>query len=53
MATELEHWKAEQARVWGSAPWQNAAESALCAVNEKLVTRVAPHPGDRWLEAPA
>ena len=48
--TGLAHWKAEQARVWGSAAWQNIAESVLSAVHEELVGRLAPHPGDRWLD---
>jgi SAM-dependent methyltransferase len=48
--TGLAHWKAEQARVWGSAAWQNIAESVLSAVHEELVTRLAPRPGDPWLD---
>ena len=48
--TGLAHWKAEQARVWGSAGWQSIAESVLSAVHEELVARLAPHPDDRWLD---
>jgi SAM-dependent methyltransferase len=44
------HWKAEQARAWGSAPWQNIAEGVLSVVHDELVARLAPHPGDRWLD---
>jgi SAM-dependent methyltransferase len=49
----LAHWKAEQARVWGSAPWQRIAESVLADVHEELVARLAPHPGDGWLDVAA
>lgn len=50
MAPDLAHWKAQQARAWGSAPWQNIAEGVLSAVHDALVSRLAPHPGDRWLD---
>jgi hypothetical protein len=46
----LAHWKAEQARVWGSAAWQPIAESVLSKVHEQLVARLARHPGDCWLD---
>lgn len=48
--TGLAHWQAEQARVWGAAAWQNIAEGVLSAVHEELVARLAPHPGERWLD---
>jgi SAM-dependent methyltransferase len=44
------HWKAEQARAWGAAPWQNIAENVLFAVHGELVTRLAPRPGEHWLD---
>jgi SAM-dependent methyltransferase len=48
--TGLTHWKAEQARAWGAAPWQNIAENVLFAVHDELVTRLAPRPGEHWLD---
>jgi 2-polyprenyl-3-methyl-5-hydroxy-6-metoxy-1,4-benzoquinol methylase len=43
----LAHWKAEQARVWGAAPWDS---SVLSPVHEELVARLAPRPSERWLD---
>jgi SAM-dependent methyltransferase len=48
--TALDVWKAEQGRVWGSAPWQNIAERELFPVHDELVARLAPQPGERWLD---
>jgi hypothetical protein len=53
MATDLAHWKAEQARVWGPARWQSIAESVLSAVHDELVSRLVPHPGDVRLDVPS
>jgi SAM-dependent methyltransferase len=47
---ELRRWKAEQADVWGSASWENVAEGMLYPVHDELVTRLAPRPGERWLD---
>jgi SAM-dependent methyltransferase len=46
----LERWKAEQAGVWGSATWQNVAATVLFGVHDELVSRLAPQPGERWLD---
>jgi SAM-dependent methyltransferase len=46
----LADWKAEQARVWGCAPWQEVAASVLSGVHEQLVARLAPKAGERWLD---
>jgi methylase of polypeptide subunit release factors len=48
--TTLARWKAEQARAWGSAPWQNFAESVLAPLHAELVGRLAPQAGERWLD---
>jgi SAM-dependent methyltransferase len=48
--SSLAHWKAEQARAWGTGTWQNIAESVLSAVHKELVARLAPRPGDQWLD---
>ena len=34
----------------GSAAWQDIAASVLSAVHEELVARLAPRPGDQWLD---
>lgn len=44
------HWTAEQARVWGSASWQQIADAVLYEVHDELVKRLAPRPGERWLD---
>jgi SAM-dependent methyltransferase len=49
MAT-LADWKADQARVWGAASWQQIADGPLQPVHEELVARLAPRPGERWLD---
>jgi SAM-dependent methyltransferase len=48
--TTLADWKAEQGRVWGSASWQEIAEHQLFRVHDELVARLAPRPGERWLD---
>jgi SAM-dependent methyltransferase len=48
--TSLARWKTKQADVWGSASWQNVAETMLSPVHNDLVTRLAPRPGERWLD---
>jgi SAM-dependent methyltransferase len=48
--TALAEWKAEQARVWGSALWQDVAETVLFHVHDELVKRLGPQPGERWLD---
>ena len=42
--------KADQARIWGSASWQNIAERQLFPVHDELVARLGVRPGDRWLD---
>jgi SAM-dependent methyltransferase len=42
--------KTAQARVWGSANWQAIAEAELSHVHDSLVERLAPTPGERWLD---
>jgi ubiquinone/menaquinone biosynthesis C-methylase UbiE len=42
--------KADQARIWGSASWQKIAERQLFPVHDELVARLAPMPGERWLD---
>jgi ubiquinone/menaquinone biosynthesis C-methylase UbiE len=46
----LTEWKTAQARVWGSANWQAIAEAELFHVHDSLVERLAPTPGERWLD---
>jgi SAM-dependent methyltransferase len=43
-------WDFEQAAVWGSAAWQNIAATELFPVHDELVERLAPRPGERWLD---
>jgi hypothetical protein len=49
----LAHWKAEPPRVWGTATWQNIADSVLPVVGKEHVARLAPRPGNRWLDVAA
>jgi SAM-dependent methyltransferase len=42
--------KADQARIWGAASWQNIAERQLFPVHDELVARLDPRPGERWLD---
>jgi SAM-dependent methyltransferase len=46
----LATWKAEQARVWGSAAWQRIAEGVLSPLHAELVRRLDPKRGERWLD---
>jgi SAM-dependent methyltransferase len=46
----LARWKANQGAVWGSASWENVAETMLYPVHDELVARLAPRPGERWLD---
>ena len=48
--TALARWKAEQAQIWGSAPWQNVAASVLAPLHAELVARLAPRGGERWVD---
>jgi ubiquinone/menaquinone biosynthesis C-methylase UbiE len=48
--TALSALKADQARIWGSAAWQQIAERQLFPVHEELIARLGPHPGERWLD---
>jgi len=48
--TTLAALKADQARIWGSASWQNIAEGQLFPVHAELVARLDPRPGERWLD---
>src|ERR1700736_5570579 len=50
MATLLATWKAEQAKLWGSAGWQQIAEGVLAPLHAELVARLAPKHGERWLD---
>jgi SAM-dependent methyltransferase len=46
----LAQWKAEQGTVWGAASWQEVAERTLFPVHDELIARLAPRPGERWLD---
>jgi SAM-dependent methyltransferase len=46
----LAEWKAAQGRVWGAAGWQEIADGTMSPVHEQLVARLAPRPGERWLD---
>jgi hypothetical protein len=48
--TPLAASKADQARVWGSASWQQIAERQLFPVHDELVARLGPRPGERWVD---
>jgi SAM-dependent methyltransferase len=48
--TTLAEWKAEQGRVWGAASWEDIADGTLSPVHDELVARLAPQPGERWLD---
>jgi SAM-dependent methyltransferase len=45
----LETWKAERSAAWGSAPFDRVAHQ-LAPMHERLVTSLAPRPGERWLD---
>jgi ubiquinone/menaquinone biosynthesis C-methylase UbiE len=48
--TALAALKADQARVWGSASWQQIAERQLFPVHDELIARLGPRAGERWLD---
>jgi SAM-dependent methyltransferase len=48
--TALAELKADQARIWGSASWQQIAERQLFSVHDELVVRLSPRSGERWLD---
>jgi ubiquinone/menaquinone biosynthesis C-methylase UbiE len=48
--TALDELKADQARIWGSASWQQIAERQLFPVHDELIARLEPRPGERWLD---
>jgi 2-polyprenyl-3-methyl-5-hydroxy-6-metoxy-1,4-benzoquinol methylase len=39
----------QPAEMWGSADWQRVAET-MSSIHERLVTALAPQPGERWLD---
>jgi SAM-dependent methyltransferase len=45
----FEELKARQREIWGSAPWERVAET-LADLHDDLVERLAPRPGERWLD---
>lgn len=45
----FEQLKARQSQIWGSAPWERVAE-ILADLHDDLVERLAPQPGERWLD---
>ena len=47
---DLARWKADQARVWGAGSWEALADTVLAAAHDELVARLAPQPGERWLD---
>jgi SAM-dependent methyltransferase len=42
--------KARQRAAWGSAPWEPMARR-FAPIHDHLVARLAPRPGERWLDA--
>ena len=48
--TPLAASKADQARICGSASWQQIAERQLFPVHDELVARLGPRPGERWVD---
>jgi hypothetical protein len=48
--TALAALKADQARIWGSAAWQQIAAREFFPVHDELITRLGPRPGERWLD---
>jgi ubiquinone/menaquinone biosynthesis C-methylase UbiE len=48
--TALADWQADQGRIWGAASWQEIADGTMSPVHEELVARLAPQPGERWLD---
>jgi ubiquinone/menaquinone biosynthesis C-methylase UbiE len=48
--TALAELKADQARIWGSASWQQIAERQLFPVHDELIARLGPCRGERWLD---
>jgi SAM-dependent methyltransferase len=46
---QYEELKANQAKAWSSAPWEEA-EYLLTPVHEHLVAVLEPRPGERWLD---
>jgi len=51
--TALAALKADQARIWGSAAWQQIAERQLFPVHDELIARLDPRRGERWLDLAA
>lgn len=45
----LEAWKADRSAAWGSAPFERIAHQ-LAPMHDHLVARLAPRPGERWLD---
>jgi ubiquinone/menaquinone biosynthesis C-methylase UbiE len=48
--TALAELKADQARIWGSASWQQIAERQRFPVHDELIARLGPRRGERWLD---
>jgi SAM-dependent methyltransferase len=49
-SAELDRWKAGQGEVWGAGAWDDLANSVLAPIHDDLVMRLAPQPGERWLD---
>lgn len=47
--TKFQELKASAAEAWSSAPWEQAAHM-LAPIHLQLVERLAPQPGERWLD---
>jgi SAM-dependent methyltransferase len=44
-----EELKERQSKMWGNGPYQNVTET-LIDIHERVIERLAPEPGDRWLD---
>jgi SAM-dependent methyltransferase len=45
----FERFKERQREAWGAAPWEPMA-ARFAPIHDHLVARLAPRPGDRWLD---
>jgi hypothetical protein len=48
--TALAERKADQARIWGAASWEDIAAQTMFPVHDELTARLAPRAGERWLD---
>jgi SAM-dependent methyltransferase len=48
-AVSFEELKQRQSRMWGNGPYQRITET-ITDIHERVVERLAPEPGDRWLD---